>query len=144
MDNLCSYTQKEAVSNLGGQDDDIKYDIKPTKDGYQGIVHTDFEGPAFVEFGTGRKAEMPHIGKTYTFRRTGFYFWYAPADKVSRNYKDTDYFEFDGEMFPMNAYMDDKKYVMVFESDPKPFMRPAFVELENNAERIVRDSIGGK
>ncbi len=104
-----------------------------------GKIYTNFSYAPFLEYGTGRKAEMPHIGKTRTFRISGFYFWYAPADKVIKQYKDDDFFEFNGEMYPMNAYMNNNKYVMVFEQESRPFMRPtAFYRHDLNLEKIKK------
>ena len=131
-------TQK-ALSLKKGSKDGIKYEIKKSDKGYTGKIYTEFGYAPFLEYGTGRKAELEHIGTTYTFKKTGYYFWYAPADAVRKQYSDSDYFEFEGEMYPMNAYMNGAKYVMVFEQNPHPFMRPTAFELENEIPNIVRE-----
>ena len=38
----------------------------------------------FEYFGTGSKAEMPHIGNTKHFIDSGFTEWYIPVNKVDR------------------------------------------------------------
>lgn len=129
----------------------IPYEIKKaSKTEIESRIYTDketFPWASFLEFGTGRYAEREHIGKTRTFIRSGFYFWYAPADKVKKQYQDTDYFEYDGEMFPMNAYMNGKKYVMVFEQKAQPFMRTAAFETRDQIVTIfkleIKQAIGG-
>ena len=142
MNDLLSYGKDKALSNKKGNKDSslINTSITKTNNGYKGVIATNFDFAPFLEYGTGRKAELPHIGHTRTFKRSGFQFWYAPADKVNKQYSDRDYMEFDGEMFPMNAYMDGQKYVMVFEQSPKPFMRPTAMDLEENAPKIITES----
>lgn len=38
----------------------------------------------FEYYGTGSKAEMPHIGKTKHFIESGFTQWFIPVDKVEK------------------------------------------------------------
>lgn len=145
MNKVVQHGKQVALQNKKGNKDEGLFltEVKKTGFGYQGRIATNFEWAPFLEYGTGRKAEMPHIGKSQTFKRTGFYFWYAPADKVMKQYKDTDYFEFNGEMYPMNAYMGGNKYVMVFEQEARPFMRPTAFELEDSAIKIIKDELRG-
>lgn len=39
----------------------------------------------FEYFGTGSKAEMPHIGTTEHFKQSGYTEWYIPVQKVGRS-----------------------------------------------------------
>lgn len=130
-----------ALENKYGSKNQNLILIELTKKGQEriGKIYTNFSYALFLEYGTGRKAEMPHIGQSTTFRKSGFYFWYAPADKVMKQYKDTDYFEFNGEMYPMNAFMNGNKYVMVFEQEARPFMRPTVLYRHDlNLEEIKK------
>ncbi len=107
-------------------------------------IHTDehtFSWASFLEYGTGRYAEREHIGKTKTFFKSGFYFWYAPFDKVKAQYSDENYFEFEGEQFPMNANFNGQKYVLVFEQKAQPFMRPAAFETRKETVDIMRKEL---
>lgn len=39
----------------------------------------------FEYFGTGSKAEMPHVGRTKHFLESGFAEWYIPVNNVGRS-----------------------------------------------------------
>lgn len=99
-----------------------------------GRVYTDkdlFSYAPFLEFGTGTKAELPHIGKTKTFIASGYQYWFLPVEKVDRQFSPERIVVIDGQQF----------YLM-FATKPFPFMRPAsFSSRQENAD-LVNERIG--
>ena len=90
-----------------------------------------FSYAPFLEFGTGTKAELPHIGKTKTFIASGYRYWFLPVDKVDKKFSPERVINIDGELF----------YIM-FATQPYPFMRPAsFTSRQENAD-LVNERIG--
>ena len=143
MEVLMQKAQEIALSNKKGNKnkDLIPFEIDNSGSGVIGRLYTDFEYALFFEYGTGQYAEMPHIGKTKLFKYSNFYCWYAPADKVGKQYRDDQFIEINNELFPMNAYIDGSKYVMVFSQKPKPFMRPTAFELESIASNLFAQAL---
>ena len=143
MEVLMKSAQEIALNNKKGNKDKdlIKYEITNNGSSVLGKLYTNFEHAVFLEYGTGIHAEMPHIGHTKMFKYSGFWCWYAPADQVKKQYRDDQMIEINGEYFPMNAYIGDSKYVMVFSQKPKPFMRPTAFELESKAINIFAEAL---
>lgn len=146
IEEVMKYAQNLALKNKGGRQNKtmIPYTVETQNKVVIGRLYTDFNWALFYEYGTGQYAEMPHIGKTAMFKYSNFYCWYAPADAVKKQYRDDEFIDINGEMFPMNAYMNGKKYVMVFQQKPHPFMRPTAFDLEDNATRIFANALREK
>lgn len=143
MEQIMKYAQEKALSYKNGSKNKemIPYEISNNGKEIIGRLYTNFEWALFQEYGTGQYAEMNHIGKTKLFKLSDFYCWYAPADKVKRQYKDNQYMNINGEMFPMNANINGNKYVMVFSQKANPFMRPTAFALEDQAVNIFTKEI---
>lgn len=143
-------TQEKALENKRGSKDKnlILTEIIDCSNGeIVGRVYTNkdlFSFAPFLEFGTGNKADgtLPHIGKTNLFKKSGMQFWYAPADKIKRQYSEGSFIELVGEQIPMNAIFNGKKYVLVFATKPYPFMRPASFSSRQENANLVNERIG--
>lgn len=130
-------TQEKALNNKRGSKDKKMIPIEIVdfnKNEVVGRVYTDkdiFSYAPFLEFGTGTKAELPHIGKTKTFIASGYRYWFLPVDKVDKKFSPERVINIDGELF----------YIM-FATQPYPFMRPAsFTSRQENAD-LVNERIG--
>lgn len=130
-------TQEKALDNKRGKKDKKMIPIEIidfNKNQVVGRVYTDkdlFNYAPFLEFGTGTKAELSHIGKTKTFIASGYRYWFLPVDKVDRAFSPERIINIGGELF----------YIM-FATQPYPFMRPAsFSSREENAN-LVDERIG--
>lgn len=143
LNEVMKYGQNVALQKKRGSKEAnlIPFEITVEGKTFTGKLHTNFAYAMFLEYGTGTFAELPHIGKTRLFKFSNFYCWYAPADAIKRQYSDEQFIDINGQMFSMNAYMNGKKYVMVFSSQPYPFMRPAAFELEEKAVKIFADKL---
>lgn len=146
MQKIMEHGQQTALDNKVGSKDKrlIPFIIEKDGDRFKGTLYTNFSFAPFLEYGTGAKAELPHIGKTRLFRFSGFECWYAPAEEVKKQYSDRAGIEINLQWFPMNAYMNGKKYVMVFSQSPRPFMRPTAFELEKSAVDILKQELRKK
>lgn len=137
-------SQKYAKSKLRfNTDGKILTEISESKE-IVGRIYTDslsFSYAPFVEYGTGQYAELDHIGHSKLFRFSNMTCWYAPADKVKKQYRDDQVVEINGEMFPMNAYIDNQKYVMVFSQRPQPFMRPTAFNRREPNKKLIKEEI---
>jgi len=112
---------------------------------YKSRIHTDkdlFDWATFLEFGTGKYAELEHIGHTSTFKKSGYYFWYAPADKINKKYEEDEIFEYNDEHYPLMTTFNGKKYVLVFSQKPHPFMRTAGFQNRQHNIDIINEEIG--
>jgi len=133
-------TQKVALDNKRGNKDKnlIPVEIMDfDKMKVVGRVYTDsklFSYAPFLEFGTGTKAELEHIGKTATFIASGYRYWFMPIDTVDR---------------PLNNPIWEPKkghplygtgpYYIMFATKPYPFMRPtAFSTRKENVEILKK------
>ncbi len=135
-------TRKYALSKKKGNKDDdlILKEINSHSKEIISRVYTHFSWAPFLEYGTGRYAEAPHIGKSKTFIESGFRFWYAPATVVNKSYTLNDFMIVDGVFYPMITQIRGKTYVMCFEQKSRPFMRPtAFYMRGKNVETIKKE-----
>ena len=130
-------TQKKALQNKRGNKNEklIPIEILDFDKGkVVGRVYTDkdlFSFAPFLEFGTGTEAELPHIGTTKTFIKSGYRYWYLPVDKVDRKFSPERIVEING-----------KQFYLMFATKPYPFMRPAsFSSRQENAD-LVNERIG--
>lgn len=83
----------------------------------------------FREFGTGRHAELEHIGKTETFINSGYEYWLIPVEKVARPLN-----------YPIKMY-GNKRFYVAHGSEPKPFMRPAAMQGRDISTEEIQKSI---
>lgn len=99
-----------------------------------GRVYTNkdlFSHAPFLEYGTGTKAELPHIGQTKTFIQSGYRYWFLPVEKVDKQFSPERIIVIDG-----------KQFYLMFATKPYPFMRPAsFSSRQENAD-LVNERIG--
>ena len=130
-------TQEKALDNKRGSKDESMIPIEFVdfdKNKITGRVYTDkdlFSYAPFLEFGTGTKAELEHIGTTKTFIASGYRYWFLPVDKVDKRFSPERIINIGGELF----------YIM-FATKPYPFMRPAsFSSRQENAD-LVNERIG--
>ena len=126
--------QKKALDNKRGSKDEKMIPVEIVdfdKMKVVGRVYTDkdlFSYASFLEFGTGTKAELEHIGTTKTFIESGYQYWLLPVEKVDRKFAPERMINIKGNMF----------YIM-YATRPYPFMRPAsFSSRKENAELIKK------
>lgn len=130
-------TQEKALSNKRGFKDKklILYEIvERTTNQVIGRVYTDkdlFSYAPFLEYGTGTKAEKPHIGKTKTFIESGYQYWYLPVEKASREFSPQRVINIKGKLF----------YIM-YATRPYPFMRPASISSRQENADCINEEIG--
>lgn len=136
-------TRKYALKQKKGvkKDDMILKEINSSINEIVSRIYTNFKHAPFLEFGTGRYAEMPHIGKSKTFLESGFKFWYAPATSIKGTYTATDFMVHEGVFYPMITRMYGKTYVLVFEQQSRPFMRPAAFYMRSKNVGIINNKI---
>lgn len=137
LNDALKHTQEVALKNKRGSRDEKLIPIEIVdfdKNKVVGRVYTDkdlFSYASFLEYGTGTKAELPHIGKTKTFIASGYRYWLLPVEKVDRKFAPERMINIKGELF----------YIM-FATQPYPFMRPtAFSTRKENAD-LVDERIG--
>jgi hypothetical protein len=130
-------TQEKALKNKRGNKDEklIPIEILDFDKGkVVGRVYTNkdlFSHAPFLEYGTGTKAELQHIGQTKTFIQSGYRYWFLPVEKVDRQFSPERIIVIDG-----------KQFYLMFATKPYPFMRPAsFSSRQENAD-LVNERIG--
>lgn len=135
--NALENVQEKALANKRGSKDKRMIPIEildADKKCVVGRVYTDkdmFSYAPFLEFGTGTKAELPHIGKTKTFILSGYRYWFLPVDKVDRRFAPERMINIGGELF----------YIM-FATRPYPFMRPASASSRQESADYINEEIG--
>lgn len=125
--------QKMALDYKRGKKQGILIEVTDKDNKLVGRVYTDKEllpHAMFLEFGTGTFAELPHIGTTKTFIKSGFKYWYLPVEKAQRNFGDNRRISIQGQ-----------DYFIMFAQQPSPFMRPAGFQGKDIAVDEVRKSI---
>lgn len=135
MEQLMLYAKEIALKNKRGNkdEDSILFEITVTNNCITGRLYTNFDYAMFLEYGTGTKAEMPHIGTTETFIKSGYRYWFLPkevADSKGKEFSPQRLINIKGKLF----------YIM-FSTQPFPFMRPTAFELENKAVKIFAEEI---
>lgn len=135
MEVLMEFAKKEALKNKRGDKDSslILFEITAKNREVTGRLYTNFDYALFLEYGTGTKAEMPHIGHTETFKESGYTYWYLPkdiADAKGLDFSSSRLINIKGELF----------YIM-YATQPYPYMRPTAFELENSAAKIFADAL---
>lgn len=137
MNNALKNTQEKALTNKRGSKDErlIPYEIvEANSKQIIGRVYTDkdlFDYAPFLEFGTGTKAEKPHIGKTKTFIESGYKYWYLPVEKANREFSPSRIINIDGNLF----------YIM-YATQPYPFMRPASFSSRQESADCINEEVG--
>ena len=137
VNDALKHTQDVALKNKRGSRDEKMIPIEIvdfSKNKVVGRVYTDkdlFSYAPFLEFGTGTKAELPHIGKTKTFIASGYRYWLLPVEKVDRKFAPERMINIKGELF----------YIM-FATQPYPFMRPASFSTREENANLVDERVG--
>lgn len=83
----------------------------------------------FREFGTGRYAELEHIGKSKHFIESGYEEWYIPVNKVENPLN-----------YPITT-IQGKQFYVAHGAKAKPFMTPAGFERRQSNIEDVKNSI---
>ena len=135
MEKLMQYAKEVALKNKKGNkdNDSILFEITVEGKEVKGRLYTNFDYAMFLEYGTGTKAEMPHIGTTKTFLESGYRYWFLPkevADSKGRQFSPQRLININGQLF----------YIM-YATQPHPFMRPTAFELENKATSIFAQAL---
>ncbi len=135
MEALMEFAKKEALKNKRGDKDSslILFEITVQNGEVTGRLYTNFDYALFLEYGTGTKAEMSHIGHTETFKESGYTYWYLPkelADSRGLDINSSRLINIKGELF----------YIM-YATQPYPFMRPTAFELESKATKIFAEAL---
>lgn len=124
-------TQKYALNKKVGnkEKDKILYEIINDKNTIIGRVYTNFKYAPFLEYGTGKFAELPHIGTTKTFVKSGYTYWYLPVEKAERDLPNP------------TIWVNDQEFYIMFSQEPRPFMRPTAFERKNPNIKLIKQSI---
>lgn len=125
--------QKMALDYKRGTKQGILIEITDKDNKLVGRVYTDKQllpHALFLEFGTGTFAELPHIGTTKTFIKSGFRYWYLPVEKAQRDFGDNRRITINGQ-----------DYFIMFAQEPSPFMRPAAFQGRDMAINEVKNGI---
>lgn len=135
MEKVMSFAKSEALKRKRGNKntDLILFEITMENNIITGRLYTNFDYALFLEYGTGDKAEMPHIGHTETFKKSGYKYWFLPkeiADDRGLKLNESRLISIEGNLF----------YIM-FATTPYPFMQPTAFELENNATKIFAKAL---
>lgn len=134
VESVMKYAQDLALKKKRGTKSEmlIPYEIKNEGNKIKARLYTNFDYALFLEYGTGTKAELDHIGHTKAFKESGYRYWFLPkavADSRGAEFSPERLINIGGELF----------YIM-FPTEPQPFMRPTATELEEN---IVKKIIEG-
>ena len=81
-----------------------------------------------IENGTGIYALEPHIGKTKTFFKSGYKYWYVPTDKVKRPL---------GQKITING----TDYYVAKAQPPKPHFKPTLEENITTYRSKIKEAI---
>ena len=135
MEGALKHGKEVALQNKRGSrdNDSILYEIIIGDSSIEGRVYTNFDYALFLEFGTGTKSELDHIGHTETFKKSGYRYWLLPkevADAKGKEFAPERVININGNLF----------YLM-FATQPYPFMRPTAFDMENNTLKIFADAI---
>lgn len=135
METVMKHAKEIALKNKRGSKDEnsILFELNVTNFGIEGKLYTNFDYAMFLEYGTGTEAELPHIGHTETFLKSGFKYWFLPksiADEKGKEFAPQRLINIEGELF----------YIM-FATKPYPFMRPTAFELEDSAVKIFASAM---
>lgn len=101
--------------------------ITVTQDKAEGRITNTHAEAMFIEFGTGTYAELPHIGKTFWFKKSGFAFWYVP--KI-----------LDPDPQLQNLIDADPQFYLAYATPARPIMRTTAIHRRyENAEEIRKE-----
>lgn len=135
IEEVMKHAQETALKNKRGSKSKnlILYEIAIENGEVTGRLYTNFDFALFLEYGTGTEAEMPHIGHTETFKKSGYRYWFLPkevADARGKEFSPQRVINIGGELF-----------YMMFATQPYPFMRPTAFDLENSVVKIFVDAM---
>lgn len=132
MQKIMEHGQQTALNNKVGSKDKrlIPFIIEKNGDKLKGTLYTNFDYASFLEYGTGTYAELPHIGTTKTFEKSGYRYWYLPKEKADAK----------GVKISPNRLITigDNQYYIMYAQPSKPFMRPTAFDLEKSAVDILK------
>ena len=126
MEHVMQKSKQSALSKKRGSKEDnlILYELTKNGEKFEGRLYTNFDYALFLEFGTGIKAEMPHIGHTETFKKSGYTYWFLPKELADAKGK---------EFAPQRVInIKGNLYYIMFSTQPFPFMRPTAFEMETS------------
>lgn len=98
----------------------------------KGRVYTDkvnFFWATFLEYGTGEYAQLPHIGTTPTFIKSGYEYWFIPVSKV------------DKRLYYPIIEIQEQQFYIAHGVQPKPFMTPAGIQTREQNVEIIKKAI---
>lgn len=135
MREVMEHAQKVALKHKRGSKDSnlILFEIIIKDKEVTGRLYTNFDFALFLEYGTGTEAEMPHIGHTETFKKSGYTYWFLPkevADSRGAEFSPQRLVNIQGKLF----------YIM-YATKPYPFMRPTAFDLEDSAIKIFVEAL---
>lgn len=85
-----------------------------------------------LEYGSGTKAELNHIGTTDSFIKSGYTYWYVPESEA-QNISDYNYSSYTTE--------NGEVLYMVFGQEPKHIYTDAAKEIEKNVKSWLKEYI---
>lgn len=135
MEELMQHAKEVALSRKRGSKDEdlILFEIKVEGSKVKARLYTNFDYAMFLEYGTGTKAQMPHIGTTKTFLESGYEYWFLPkevADSRGREFTQKEVININGKLF-----------YMMFPQEAHPFMQPTAFDLEDKAALIFGQAL---
>lgn len=98
----------------------------------KGRVFTDkvnFFWAVFLEYGTGQYAQLPHIGTTPTFIKSGYEYWFIPVEKV------------DKRLYYPIIEIQGQQFYLAHGVEARPFMTPAGIQTREQNVKIIKDSV---
>lgn len=143
MNDVMEKAQEKALDNKIGSKDasKIPFEITKEKNEVIGKLKTNmplsggtykFYAP-MIEYGTGRLGELEKLGKTKTFVKSGYSYWFLPVEKAPRDFGASRIIVIDGKQF----------YIM-YTQPAHPFMRPTAFYLRDNAKVIISEELKRK
>lgn len=131
-------TQEKALQNKRGNKDKKMIPVEIVdfdKGKVVGRVYTDkelFSYASYLEYGTGTYARLPHIGKTFYFKKSGYTWWLLPVDKAKNRLNNKVIYSEKTQTY----------YYVMFATRPYPFMRPASFSSKRENVDILNEKIG--
>lgn len=125
-------TQTLAIRLRKGEDSILTELVNINSGEIKGRVFTDkvkFFWAVFLEYGTGQYAQLPHIGTTPTFIKSGYEYWFIPVEKV------------DKRLYYPIIEIQGQQFYLAHGVEPKPFMTPAGIQTREQNTKIIKESI---
>ncbi len=132
VQNAIKNTQTVAIRIRNGNGSILAELVNINSGEVKGRVFTDkvrFFWATFLEYGTGKYAQLPHIGTTPTFIKSGYEYWFIPVNKV------------DQRLYYPIIEIQGQQFYIAHGVEPKPFMTPAGIQTREENVKIIKDSI---